>query len=86
MRWFGNRKDSQKQVHISCQCEPGKELSIIIRDEGAGFDPVKVAPHGITNDGKSGIPLMRLLMDEVHFERNGREIHMRKRAIPKKAG
>jgi anti-sigma regulatory factor (Ser/Thr protein kinase) len=82
----GNRKDSQKQVHISCQCEPGKELSIIIRDEGAGFDPVKVAPHGITNDGKSGIPLMRLLMDEVHFEQDGREIHMRKRAIPKKAG
>ena len=38
----GNREDPQKQVHISCRCEPGKELSIVIRDEGAGFDHVNI--------------------------------------------
>jgi serine/threonine-protein kinase RsbW len=64
----GNREDLQKQVHISCRCEPGKELSIVIRDEGAGFDHVKVVPQNISNHSQSGIPLMRLLMDEVHFE------------------
>jgi serine/threonine-protein kinase RsbW len=81
----GNCEDPQKQVQISCRCEPGKELSIVIRDEGAGFDPVKLMPQGITTDGISGIPLMRRLMDEVHFEQGGREVYMRKRAIPKKA-
>jgi hypothetical protein len=29
---------------------------------------------------------MRLLMDEVHFEQGGREVHIRKRAIPKNVG
>jgi serine/threonine-protein kinase RsbW len=64
----GNREDPHKQVHISCRCEPGKELSIVIRDEGAGFDHVRVVPQNISNHSQSGIPLMRLLMDEVHFE------------------
>jgi serine/threonine-protein kinase RsbW len=80
----GNCEDPQKQVHISCQCEPGKELAIVIRDEGAGFDPVKLVPQTITHQSQSGIPLMRLLVDEVHFEQSGREVHMRKRALPKK--
>jgi serine/threonine-protein kinase RsbW len=81
----GNREDPDKQVHISCRCEPGKELSVVIRDEGPGFDSTKVVSQAITNDAQSGIPLLRLLMDEVHFERSGREIHMRKGAIPTKS-
>lgn len=81
----GNREDPDKQVHISCRCEPGKELSVVIRDEGAGFDSRKAVSQAITKDAQSGIPLMRLLMDEVHFEQGGRETHMRKRAIPTKS-
>ena len=67
----GNREDAQKQVHISCRCEPGRDVSIVIRDEGAGFDSARVAPRGSTNVGQSGIPLMRRLMDDVHFEQGG---------------
>ena len=29
----GNREDPGKHVHISCRCGPGKEVSVIIRDE-----------------------------------------------------
>ena len=43
-----------------------------IRDEGPGFDPTKVMSSAITKGAQSGIPLMRLLMDEVHFEQAGR--------------
>jgi serine/threonine-protein kinase RsbW len=80
----GNREDPDKQVHISCRCEPGKELSVVIRDEGSGFDSTKAVSQAITQDAQSGIPLMRLLMDEVHFEQGGRETHILKRAIPRK--
>lgn len=79
----GNREDEQKQVHISCRCEPGREFSIVIRDEGSGFDATTAMPQEIAKEGKSGIPLMRMLMDEVHFEHGGREVHMRKRATNK---
>jgi len=71
----GNREDPDKQVHISCRCEPGKEFSVVIRDEGSGFDSTKAVSQAITKDAQSGIPLMRLLMDEVHFEQGGRETH-----------
>jgi serine/threonine-protein kinase RsbW len=80
----GNREDPDKQVHISCRCEPAKELSVVIRDEGPGFDPTNVMSSAITKGAQSGIPLMRLLMDEVHFEQVGREAHMRKRATTMK--
>ena len=80
----GNREDPDKQVHISCRCEPGKELSVVIRDEGPGFDPTKVMSSAIMKGAQSGIPLMRLLMDEVHFEQDGREAHMHKRAATMK--
>jgi len=79
----GNQEDLRKQVHISCQCGPGKELSIVIRDEGQGFDTTAVLYPSIVESPKShnqrGIQLMRMLMDEVHFEHGGREVHMRKR-------
>ena len=90
----GNREDPRKQVHISCRCGPGKEVSIVIRDEGQGFGTTAILYPTVLESPKSqnrrGIQLMRLCMDEVHFERGGREVHMRKwlpsdtypRAIP----
>src|SRR6266404_9916787 len=33
----GNRQDSKKRVHISCEIEFGGEVSIVVRDEGKGF-------------------------------------------------
>ncbi len=78
----GNRQDSKKRVHISCEIEFGGEVSIVVRDEGKGFDLTKVSdPKTIDNIEAAhgrGIYLMRALMDEVHFGRGGTEVHMRK--------
>jgi serine/threonine-protein kinase RsbW len=38
----GNKRDTRKKVYVSCRIRPGKELSIVIRDEGKGFDPAKI--------------------------------------------
>ena len=35
----GNRQDAEKKVQINCRIQFGGEVSIIIKDEGKGFDP-----------------------------------------------
>ena len=78
----GNHQDAKKQIQISCRIQFGGEVSIIVKDEGKGFDPSKVPdPTVIPNldsEHGRGIYLMRALMDEVHFEQGGAEVHMRK--------
>jgi serine/threonine-protein kinase RsbW len=80
----GNREDPETKVHIRCRCEPGKEISIVVTDQGKGFDFEKTAGNGVTTDPGSehgrGIQLMRAYMDDVYFEVGGSEVHMRKRA------
>jgi serine/threonine-protein kinase RsbW len=80
----GNREDPETRVHIRCRCEPGNGLSIVVRDQGKGFDFGKIVGNGPTSDPSAehghGILLMRAYMDDVHFERGGSEVHMRKRA------
>ena len=80
----GNQKDPEKKVHIRCRCGPGKEISIVVTDQGKGFDFEKTAGNGPTPDPAAehgrGIPLMKAYMDDMHFERDGSEVHMRKRA------
>ena len=39
----GNRHDSSRRVYVQYVCEPDDSLSIVIRDEGAGFDPSSVS-------------------------------------------
>ena len=82
----GNKHDIQKKVHISCCIQPGRELSIVVRDEGSGFDPSEVPnPTAIQNlhcETGQGIFLMNVFMDDVHFERGGTEVHLRKRFKP----
>jgi serine/threonine-protein kinase RsbW len=79
----GNGQDRRKRVHILCRCQPGQRLSIVVRDEGAGFDPVKVpdptAPENVESDHGRGILLMRAFMDEVQFAAGGTEVHLCKR-------
>jgi len=86
--FHGNRGDPTKQVYIGCRCEPGKGLSIVVRDQGEGFDlgAVQHLTDVTTTDlgSEHGIPLMRQLMDEVYYELGGRELHMRKRSDPRK--
>src|ERR1700694_5177757 len=80
----GNQEDPETKVHIRCRCQPGKEISIVVTDQGKGFDFEKTVGNGITTDPAAehgrGIQLMKAYMDEVRFERGGSEVHMRKRA------
>jgi serine/threonine-protein kinase RsbW len=79
----GNQEDPKTQVHILCRCQPGKEISIVVTDQGKGFDFEKIMAKGITSDPAvehgRGIQLMKAYMDDVNFERGGSEVHMRKR-------
>jgi serine/threonine-protein kinase RsbW len=80
----GNQEDPETKVHIRCRCQPGNELSIVVTDQGKGFDFEKIAGNDITWDPASehgrGIQLMKAYMDDVHFERGGTEVHMHKRS------
>jgi len=82
----GNRQDTQKKVHVSCCVNPGKELSVVVKDEGSGFDPSGVANptavEKIHSENGRGIFLMNAFMDDVRFERGGTEVHLHKRFKP----
>jgi anti-sigma regulatory factor (Ser/Thr protein kinase) len=74
----GNHNDASKTVFVSYTCEANETLSIMIRDEGNGFDPTLIpSPNEIREDQKRGIWLIRSSMDEVYFRKNGTEIYMR---------
>lgn len=79
----GNRENPDKQVHLSCRCSMDGEVSIVVRDEGEGFDsravPDPTDPPGLLLGHGRGLYLMRTLMDEVLFEENGTVVRMRKR-------
>src|SRR5712692_757766 len=78
----GNRLDARKLVHVRCCCERGKGVSIVVRDQGHGFDPNKVpdplAVENLRAEHGRGIHLMKLAMDEITYERGGTEVQMRK--------
>jgi serine/threonine-protein kinase RsbW len=79
----GNREHPEAKVHIRCRCWPDKEISIVVTDQGKGFDFGQTRADGFISDPLSehgrGILLMKAYMDDVHFERGGSEVHMRKR-------
>jgi serine/threonine-protein kinase RsbW len=80
----GNQKDGEIKVHIRCRCGPGNEVSIVVTDQGKGFDFRNIAGGGSrlepAGERGHGILLMKAYMDDVHFERGGSEVHMRRRA------
>jgi serine/threonine-protein kinase RsbW len=81
----GNRADPQKNVLVACfcECEANGGLLLVVRDEGAGFDPSEVPDptqgHWIDSEHGRGIFLMRQFMDEVSYRNGGREVELRKR-------
>ena len=83
----GNRLDPSKLVRVYCRCELGKGLSVVIKDQGSGFDPNAIsdlsAVENLLAEHGRGILLMRSQMDEVSFGCGGREVHMRKRVGPR---
>jgi len=80
----GNRLDAHKLVHVRCRCKVGEGISLIVSDQGQGFDP-RTIPDPLTvenleaNHGR-GIHMMKLAMDEVSFEQRGTDVHLCKRA------
>ena len=79
----GAKSDPSKIIECDVACDMQHGMLIVVRDPGLGFDPAKIADpcYGenlYANHGR-GIYLINQLMDEVHFHRNGTEIHMLKR-------
>jgi anti-sigma regulatory factor (Ser/Thr protein kinase) len=58
----------------------------VIKDEGPGFDPARVADptagENIEAEHGRGILLMKTFMDEVRYENGGKEVHLRKKLLP----
>ena len=79
----GNRLDVHKLVHVRCCCKVGKGISLIVSDQGQGFDahnvPDSVAAENLLANHGRGIHLMKLAMDEVSFEQAGTEVRMCKK-------
>jgi serine/threonine-protein kinase RsbW len=79
----GNRLDPAKLVHVYCRCELSRGLFVVVKDQGRGFDPDAIpnplATENLGAENGRGILLMRSQMDEVSFECEGSEVHMRKR-------
>jgi len=85
----GNCYDVHKRVHIefaSLDDSGAPGISILVRDEGCGFDPATIAdplaPENLLKANGRGIFLMRSFMDEMTFERSqkgGMQVRMVKR-------
>lgn len=78
----GARNDPRKKVQCVVACEAEQGMLIIVRDPGEGFDPNSIPDctigENLFSDHGRGIYMINQLMDEVRFEKNGTEIHMRK--------
>jgi serine/threonine-protein kinase RsbW len=85
----GNGLDNSKKVHVRCRSTRKGCLDLIVRDEGPGFDPDRVADplteEGLLSGHGRGVYLMKAMMDEVRFAKGGKQVHMRKTAPPAEA-
>ena len=75
----GNRFDKTKNIIVSYQPQP-HQISLMISDEGSGFDHVKL-PDPTSEDhlqveGGRGVFLMKQLTDEIHFLDHGRTVEL----------
>jgi len=80
----GNGENPSKRVHVECRCYTDREVSITIRDEGAGFDtsavPDPTTPESRLSEHGRGIYLMKALMDDVCLDESGTVVQMRKKS------
>lgn len=79
----GNQGIRSKRVELDCFQQQDGSILIVVRDEGPGFDPGVIPdptdPKNILRGSGRGILMIRNFMDEVQFERGGREIRMKKK-------
>jgi len=77
----GSANDPSKQIQCCVACDHQRGMLIVVRDPGRGFDPASVPSpivgQNIFSTGGRGIYLINQMVDEVHFEKGGTEIHMR---------
>lgn len=75
----GNNLDSNKFVLVESGLEK-KTLSVVISDEGKGFDPEALADptaeENIYECGGRGVFLIKQLADDVHFLNNGSTVKL----------
>ena len=71
---YGNARDLSKRVRVEVDLSM-ERLSVLVRDEGHGFDPTAVPdptlPENLEQPGGRGIFLLRELMDEVDYNECG---------------
>ena len=57
-----------------------ERFELEINDEGSGFDASRLAPQDVTSDMAAhcgrGLPLIQMVMDEVHFNAKGSQVRM----------
>lgn len=67
----GNRYNKKKQVHFEIDPSP-TALTIVIGDEGAGFDfsalPDPLSPENLLRQSGRGLLLARAFMDDFHVQ------------------
>ena len=75
----GNKLDEKKVVYFSMTCDE-KEVHLVIKDQGMGFDymhvPDPTAPENIENISGRGVFLMQKLSDNVVFMENGSKVEL----------
>lgn len=79
----GCKGDPAKHVQCCVTIDEGRDLLIVVRDPGTGFDAGAVpnpleGENALRSSGR-GVFLINQLMDEVAFADGGREVQMRKR-------
>jgi serine/threonine-protein kinase RsbW len=77
----GCKNDPTKMIEVCVGCDESRGLLIVIRDPGLGFDPSSipnpVIGQNLFSTHGRGIFLINQLVDEVHYEKGGTEIHMK---------
>lgn len=78
----GCKADPAKKIKCTVTGDKNRGILIVVRDPGPGFDtstlPSPTEGQNLHADHGRGVYLINKLMDEVKYERNGSEIHMRK--------
>ena len=67
----GNKLDQSKRVHLSISVV-NKTLTVIVKDEGTGFNPEKLPdpldPENLLKESGRGIFILKSLMDDVIYD------------------
>ena len=79
---YGARNDPARSVRLTLYCGDKRGMKVVVRDPGPGFDPATIpspmTADGLLSDHGRGLHMIKALLDDVHWEKNGTEIHMTK--------